>query len=74
MSKTISVIRPKTISEKEASVRILTYKCGCETMKCLAKADCAVGHNCDVCRSKVFKKHCHTHKGRPTGYPSIMFL
>ena len=59
------------ISFEEASVKIYTYQCGCEVVRCLEKQDCTAKHKCEKCRSKIFRKHCGTHQGLPAGVHSF---
>ncbi len=72
------VANPETINTyrlcEQASVKLFTFPCGCETMKYMEKHDCTAGHSCKACRGKVVRKHCGTHKGLPVGDPTFSWL
>jgi hypothetical protein len=74
MANIITSNRKPVVPFEQASIKLFTFQCGCETVKCMEKQDCSAGHSCKVCRSKIFRKHCGTHKGLPTGDPTFSWL
>jgi len=74
METVVTLTRKPVVPFEQASVKLFTFPCGCETMKCMEKNDCTAGHSCKVCRGKIVRKHCGTHKGLPTGYPTFTWL
>lgn len=59
---------------EEASVKLYTYACGCEAMRCLEKGDCTAHHSCKQCCGKTVFAHCGNHKGFPTGDHKFSWL
>jgi predicted SprT family Zn-dependent metalloprotease len=74
MAHIITLPRKPVVPFEQASVKLFTFACGCETLKCMEKHDCTAGHSCKACRGKIFRKHCGTHKGLPAGDPAFSWL
>ena len=53
------------VTQKEASIKIFSFPCGCESIRCFQKHDCTAPWACNRCPDRTHFSHCGTHQGTP---------
>lgn len=62
------------LDHTNASLKVISFPCGCETARCFQRGDCTAKHDCKVCPDKVLVRHCGTHKGTPDIFNSRVYF